>query len=332
MEGHQIPGALPATVVRPRPLMEAVMAQSLAECVPGSRTARAWSWVLTGRGTAPVSGVAGTGSPPGEDEIAAEARYGVDACPPECGWPPWRFANDPDPDRQQARRVLRWLTGAADAIPLLDPARGRYVGARFHFARTDEEIRLIRGWALHGLAEYGDLPEDMPSWRAERPWQWPASWMNDSWLRGAVAFLDWVLGDASAGPLSGKHKPLDPVQTLGCPEPAYALADLISMRGVGCGVANIEEEMMAHLSAVVMQGHEGQAPAEPDRYPPPQWGEGVQQAHDWVIGEDGTPPADHHGCGGYHPCPGDSRCSCETAGYCLRGQCPACIVQACAGV
>ncbi len=54
-----------------------------------------------------------------------------------------------------------------------------------------------------------------------------------------------------------------------------------------------------------------------------------RQAHDWATGEDSTPPADHHGCGGYHPCPGDLRCSCETAGYCLRGRCPACATTTC---
>lgn len=70
---------------------------------------------------------------------------------------------------------MRWLTGPADAIPLLDPARGRHVGARFYFARTDDEIRRVRDWAQHGLAEHGDLPPYMPSWQAERPWQWPAS-------------------------------------------------------------------------------------------------------------------------------------------------------------
>jgi hypothetical protein len=276
-----------------------------------------------------VSSTPGSGSPPAEDEITAETQYGVDTRPPECGWPPWRHANDPDPDRQQARRVLRWLTGAADAIPLLDPARGLHVGARFHFTRTDEEIRRVRGWAVHGLTEYGDLPQDMPSWRAERPWQWPASWMNAAWLRGTVAYLDWVLGDTQVGPLSGRHKPLDPVKTLACPEPPYTQADLISMRGVECGVADIEEEMMAYLAAVVMQGHEGQPAAEPGRHPPPQWGEGVQQAHDWVTGEDLKPPADHHGCGDYHPCPGERRCSCEDVGYCLRGLCPACTDHTC---
>jgi len=98
--------------------------------------------------------------------------------------------------------VLRWLTGAADAIPLLDPGRGRHVGARFHFARPDEEIRRVRGWALHGLRQHGDLPTHIPAWRAERPWQWPSSWMNAAWLRGTIAYLDWILGEQVTAPLS----------------------------------------------------------------------------------------------------------------------------------
>jgi hypothetical protein len=318
----QIPEPVPAAVIRPRTLIEAVAAQSLREQGTGSRTARAWRWVLTGHGPSPVSDRPGPGRPPDLDEIRPEA--GVDTEPPECAWPPWRYAFDPDPDRQQARRVLRWLTGDADAIPLLDPRRGWYEDARFHFARSDEEIRTIRGWARHGLHEHGDLPDYIPPWQAERPWQWPAAWMNAAWLRGAIAYFDWVLGDQDTAPLSGLHKPLDPVRTLAEPDPPYAPQELIALRGVGHGVANIEEEMMVYLAGVTMQGHEGQPAAEPSQYPPPQWGEGVEQAHDWVTGENLKPPADHHGCGGYHPCPGQRRCSCEAAGYCLRGQCPAC--------
>ncbi len=153
--------------------------------------------------------------------------------------------------------------------------------------------------------------------------------MNAAWLRGTIAYLNWVLGDQDIAPLSGERRPLNPAVTLAAPEPAYPQATLIRMRGAGCGVANIEEEMMVYLSDVVMQGHEGQPEAEPDRYPPPQWGEAVEQAHNWVTGEDPKPPAYHHGCGDYHPCPGIRRCSCDAAGYCLRGQCPACIDTVC---
>ncbi|HET9894618.1 MAG TPA: hypothetical protein VFQ44_06755 [Streptosporangiaceae bacterium] len=271
METDQIPGTLPPTITRPRPHVAAVMAQSLTECAPGGRTANAWRWVLTGHGLSPVSDAPASDSPPSAASITAETRHGVDTDPPGCGWPPWRYANDPDPDRQQARRILRWLTAAADAIPLLDPARGRHVGARFHFARTDDELRLVRDRARHGLAEHGDLPSEMPPCQAEQPWRWPASWMNAAWLRGTIAYLDWVLGESPVGPLSGEHRPLDPITTLITPEPPYGPADLIAMRGVGCGVANIEEELMTYLDAVIMQGHEGQPKAEPARYPPPQW-------------------------------------------------------------
>jgi hypothetical protein len=82
--------------------------------------------------------------------------------------------------------------------------------------------------------------------------------MNAAWLRGTVAYIDWILGDAPISPLSRQQMPLDRVATLAHPEPPYGQADLTAMRGVGCGVANIEEEMMAYLDAVVMQGHDGQ--------------------------------------------------------------------------
>lgn len=311
MDPGQIPATLPETVTRPGSLIEAVMAQSLREQGLASRTACAWRWALTGHGPAPVSQAPGTGSLPGPDDIIAEARH--DTTPPECGWPPWR--HDPDPDRRQARRVLRWVTGAADAVPLRDPGRGRYVGARLHFARTEDEIRRVRDWALHGLREHSDLPEHMPAWQAEQPWQWPAAWMNAAWLDGTIAYLDWILGERRETPLTFKLIPIAPPDlfpSADCPPTADDITGELAL-----------------LSSVIMQGHEHQAPAEPDRLPPPQWGEAIEQAHNWLTGEDTKPPVDHHGCGGYYPCPGERRCLCEAAGYCLRGQCPACADHIC---
>ena len=220
--------------------------------------------------------------------------------------------------------MLRWLTGAADAIPLLDLDRGRYVGARLYFARTDDELRQVRGWARHGIAQHGDLPADIPRWKAERPWQWPTSWFDAAWLRGTIAYLDWILGDTQIAPVTRQPKPIAPGPTR---TRASSLASARCTASPQAGTTSKKKSTPREVG--LMQGHEGEEPADPDRYPPPQWCEGVVQAHDWATGEDGEPPADHHGCGAYYPCPGDRRCYCEAAGHCLRGQCPACTDRIC---
>jgi hypothetical protein len=92
---------------------------------------------------------------------------------------------------------------------------------------------------------------------------------------------------------------------------------------------DIEEEIFGDANCGMQQGREGQGPAEPTRWPPPQWCGAVLQAHDWATGESAEAPADHHGCGDYRGCPDMLRCSCEPAGYCLRTQCPACIDRIC---
>ena len=92
MDTSQLPGPLPVTVARSRPLIEAVMAQSLREQGDGSRTASSFRWVLTGQGSSLISQTPGTSSPPGQEEITAEARYNT--TPEECGWPPWLGVGD----------------------------------------------------------------------------------------------------------------------------------------------------------------------------------------------------------------------------------------------
>jgi hypothetical protein len=187
---------------------------------------------------------------------------------------------------------------------------------RLHFARTDEEIRQVRDWALHGLREQGDLPDHMTPSEAEHPWRWPSWQMNAASLRGTIACLNWILGESQEPPLTAKLRTTAPVGSQyhrpSCPPTAEDIALEIWF-----------------LGAVTMQGHEHQPSAEPGRYPPPQWGEAVEQAHNWLTGEDTQPPADHHGCGGYYPCPGQLRCHCESAGYCLRTECPACADKIC---
>jgi hypothetical protein len=71
---------------------------------PGRRTVATWERVLTRDGPTPVGDTPGSGNLPEPDEITADARSDSSG---ECSWPPWRHGFNPDPDRQQARRVLR---------------------------------------------------------------------------------------------------------------------------------------------------------------------------------------------------------------------------------
>jgi hypothetical protein len=42
---------------------------------------------------------------------------------------------------RETRAILAWLVGGTDEIPVDDDNRGRLIGARGDYARTDEDIR-----------------------------------------------------------------------------------------------------------------------------------------------------------------------------------------------
>jgi hypothetical protein len=305
MTAPTIPEPLPAAIVRPRGQIAAVMAQSLREQGGAGHTADAWRWALTGHGPSPVRRTPGTGVPPAREVIAAEARHDPFDDPPgylRLDGPPW--VSDHNPGRKAARRVLMWLAGIHDMIPLTDPNRGRYVGARLFFARTDAEIRRVRGYAFDRMLA-DPVPEHITDRQAAHPWTMDAGQMEVFYLHGVFFFLLWVTGDDPDGPLTGKPSRESPP-----------------------GILDLDEEL-ATLNSVVMQGREYGWPAEPDLYPPPQYGEGIDAAAHWLTGEDTDPPVDHHGCGAYTPCPGDRRCTCEAAGHCLHGRCVACASKPC---
>ena len=281
-----------------------MLKQSLLEQGIGSCTAAAWQWALVGSVPSPIRNAPASGIPPGREEIAAEARHDPRDDPPgyrRLAGPLW--ISDRDDDRRFARLVLLWLAGIYDLVPLAAPDRGKHVGARLFFARTDDDIRAVRARALNAIL--ADVPEPITAAEAARPWSMAADQMNAFYLNGTLMFLTWVTGDNPVGPLTG-HPP-----TQAPP-----------------GADDLEIEL-ATLNAVVMQGRDSEYPPEPGTYPPPQYGEGIDAATRWLTGEDTIPPVDHHGCGAYHPCPGDRRCTCEAAGRCLHGQCPACASQPC---
>ena len=80
---------------------------------------------------------------------------------------------------------------------------------------------------------------------------------------------------------------------------------------------------------MVLQGRPAGLPVDPDTYPPPQYGEGIQAAIRWLRGQSTTPPVDQHGCGAYvgmprRPC----RCTCHNAGL-LGANCESCTTEPC---
>ncbi|HEX6525346.1 MAG TPA: hypothetical protein VF070_35855 [Streptosporangiaceae bacterium] len=301
----RVPDPLPPAVARPRRQVKAVMAQSLREQGATSRTAAAWRWALTGDVKSPVRQSPATGIPPDREQITAEARHDPRDDSPgyrRLAGPLW--VGDRDLDRRFARLALLWLAGLHDLVPLSAADRGKYVGARLHFARTDDDILQVRVSVLNRILA-DPAPEPVSAAQAAGPWTMTAGQMNTFYLNGTLMFLMWIMGDGRDGPLTSErsaHIPPD--------------AD------------DIEIELAA-LDVILAQGRDPECPAEPGTYPPPQYGEGVDAAFRWLTGEDTRPPVDHHGCGAYFPCPGDRRCICEQARRCLHGQCPACATRPC---
>lgn len=305
MTDISVPGRLPPAITRPPAQVRDVMAQSLREQGTISRTATAWQWALRGTVPSPVRQAPALGTPPGREQMAAEARHDLFDDPPgyrRLSGPLW--ISDPDTDRRFARLVLLWVAGIHDIVPLAAADRGMYVGARLSFARTDDDIRVVRRRALDAILA-DPVSEPITAAQAARPWSMRPDQMNAFYLNGTFMFLAWILGDNPTGPLTGQQPTRIPPS-----------ADDLELE-------------LATLDPVMMQGRDPEYPVEPGTYPPPQYGEGIDDAARWLTGEDITPPVDHHGCGAYHPCPGDRRCTCEAAGHCLHGKCPACATRPC---
>jgi hypothetical protein len=258
-----VPEQLSPAIARPRPHVEAVLVQSLLEVGPDGRAALAWDWALTGTRPSPVTLCLAPGTPPSRGEILAEA-----AAEPDGSTAPPGVPSDFCDQLRETRAVLAWLVGGSDEIPVDGDNRGRLIGARDNYVRTDDDIRQTLDHTLLGLKAF-DLPEPMSSSEARHPWRWKAAWMNAAWLRGVRDILSWVLGETSTSPLCRR--------IVGLPT-TYDLT---------------YEETVAE--DVVLQGRPGGYPVDPKVYPPPQYGEGIQATLYWLRGETTAPPIDHKG-------------------------------------
>lgn len=119
-----VPDRLPPAITRPRHHVEAVLAQSLLETGDDGRAALAWTWALTGTRPSPITLSVAPGQPPSREQILAEAD-----ADPEGSTAPSGVPTDYCDQIGEARRILLWLTGASDEIPLDDEHRGRFSSA-----------------------------------------------------------------------------------------------------------------------------------------------------------------------------------------------------------
>jgi hypothetical protein len=124
-------------------------------------------WPGPGRSPAPrlspVTLTAAAGRPPTRAEIEAEAE-----ADPEGSTAPPSVPSGYCDQIGEARHILTWLIGTSDAIPLDDDHRGRLIGARHDYARTDAEIRHVRDHAAHSLSTC-DSPDLINPADAARP-------------------------------------------------------------------------------------------------------------------------------------------------------------------
>src|SRR5690348_8565353 len=166
MAAIPVPDPLPPAISRSQEHVEAVLAQSLIETGGQGRAALAWTWALTGTRPSPVTLSSAQTNPPTMEEIAAEA-----AAAPEGSTAPPGVPTDFCDQLREARHILRWLVAETDEISLDDDNRGRFIGARDDYARTDQQIRAVRDHARRGL-EISDLPDPMDPTDALHPWRW----------------------------------------------------------------------------------------------------------------------------------------------------------------
>jgi hypothetical protein len=254
-----VPDPLPDDIIRPRQHVQAVRAQSLLEMGPEGRTALAWEWALGGHRPSPVTLSRAPGCPPARDQILAEA-----AADPEGSTAPPGVPTDFCDQLRETRRVLAWLAGSSDEIPVDDDNRGRFIGARDDYARTDADIRSVRASAQRDLAArspagraHAEIADDPSAGK---------SYADVAWLQGVSDLLGWVLGDRPDAPLSKRATGLPTVRDLQHEE--GAAEDLIA------------------------RSQHGSLWADAGSANPVEYGGAVQAAIRWLRGEVTIPPVD----------------------------------------
>lgn len=213
-----------------------------------SRSARAWTWALGENPTAPVTDRL-TAVPPSRADIEAEITVADER----------RDRGDRENRADGAAKVLRWLIGDDDHIPVQGKDLAALVGGFGDVVRSREQIAGVLALAANGQRRAEALISDVNSDPDDRRF----ARRDVDYLDGVAATLGWVLGKRARAPISPS-------------------------RSGELTTGDLKRERVHAEDAIEHDTH----PWMVDRVPPPWYGEGVKASITWLLGDSTAKPVD----------------------------------------
>jgi len=205
-----------------------------------SRSARAWGWALGETVTAPVTDRQ-TVVPPSRSDIETE----IDAADER------RLRGDRENRADAAAKILRWLIGGDDHVPVRCENPGELVGGFGDIVRAREQIADVMRIAVESQHRESAMARDAAIDTMSRRLAEQAA----AYFEGVGVTLAWVLGERTETPIT--RSPTREVTT-----------------------RNLKTERI-HADDLVEQARH---PWLPGRVLPPMYGEGARDTITWLLG------------------------------------------------
>lgn len=253
MDADRVDDAVPppgTAIVRPLGHVRAVRERYLQRFtdpaqITASRSARAWAWALGETTAAPVTDHE-TAVPPSRSEIEAQIAVAGER----------RLRGDRENRADAAAKILCWLIGGDDHVPVRGTNVGALVGGFGDIVRTRPQIADVLAAAAEGPRQAvakGRQSSVSPAHRqlAQR---------DAEYRIGVAATLEWVIGQRAGAPITSQR------------------------RGV-LTATDLKAERL-HAEDVIKQAGQPRARDLPHR----EYGEGVRSTINWLLGDSAIPP------------------------------------------
>jgi hypothetical protein len=173
-----------------------------------------------------------------------------------------RFRGDCENRADAAAKVLRWLIGVDDHVPVPGGSRGALVGGFSEIVRSPEQIRDVLALATERQRQAAPMAKDIDA----NPNGRQRAQQECAYLDGVSATLLGILGDHGEAPISGSRSRERTVR------------DLKTER--------------VHAIDVIDEARE---PWTRDRFLPPWYGAGVKETISWLLGDSTILPVNPSG-------------------------------------